>query len=165
MNGDSATFATWYESDHRSVLAAVSLFCVGDHSRAEDATNDACVEAYEKWDRVSAMHAPTAWVTRVAINNAKRGYRRRKRRIELLNGQRLDTAFTDTQQDIDLLNALGKLTKRQRSALVLRYIEDLSQSAVADEMDVALGTATATLTQARSRLRAELADQPTRRPQ
>lgn len=158
------TFENWYESQYRSVLAAVALFCTGDHPRAEDAANDACVKAYENWDRVSQMDSPTAWVTRVGLNNAKRSYRRRARRIELLNRERLSVACTDTQQDVDLFEALGQLTKRQRAALILRYVEDLPQAMVADRMDVALGTATATLTQARSRLRIGLSEPTEEKP-
>lgn len=152
------TFESWYENQYRSVLAAVALFCAGDHARAEDAANDACVKAYENWDRVSQMNSATAWVTRVALNNAKHSYRRRARRIELLNRERLSVACNDTQQDVDLFAALGELTKRQRTALLLRYVEDLPQAVVADRMDVALGTATATLAQARSRLRTGLSE-------
>ena len=153
------TFEAWYDSQYQSVLAAAALFCTGDHARAEDAANDACVKAYEDWDRVSQMDSPTAWATRVALNNAKRSYRRGKRRIQLLNRERLSAACTDTQRDLDLFDALGQLSRRQRAALILRYVEDLPQAMVADRMDVALGTATATLTQARSRLRAGLAEE------
>ena len=76
-----------------------------------------------------------------------------------LNRERLSAACTDTQRDLDLFDALGQLSRRQRAALILRYVEDLPQAMVADRMDVALGTATATLTQARSRLRAGLAEE------
>lgn len=159
MNGTALTFEDWYRDQHSSVLAAVAMFCVGDHARAEDAANDAFVEAYEKWATVAHMDSPTGWVVRVAINKAKRGYRRRKRRIELLNTQRLEASSIDQERDLDLLASLAKLPDRQRAALVLRYIEDLSQGDVAEQMDIAVGTASATLSQARGKLRSELLEE------
>ena len=158
MNGEVLTFEDWYRDQHSSVLAAVAMFCVGEHARAEDAANDAFVEAYEKWDSVGQMNSPTGWVVRVAINKAKRSYRRRKRRIELLNTQRLEASSVDELRDLDLLENLAKLPERQRAALVLRYIEDLPQADVAMQMDIAVGTASATLNQARGKLRSELGE-------
>lgn len=148
-----ATFDDWYRQSYGSVLSAVSAYCLGDHSTAEDVTNEAFVTALEDWSRVAEMAAPTAWVAKVAINSASRTFRRRKRRIELVNSQRLELFATDSQRDFDLWESLEKLSPRQRKALVLRYIEDLSQADVAQRMGVALGTATATLTHARGNLR------------
>ncbi len=161
MTSTVTAFEDWYSDQHSSVLAAVAMFCVGDHARAEDAANDAFVEAYEKWGSVSQMDSPTGWVVRVGINRAKRSHRRRKRRIELLNTQRLEASSVDEQRDLDLLAALAKLPDRQRAALVLRYVEDLSQADVAERMDVAVGTASATLNQARGKLRSTLSEEET----
>jgi len=53
----------------------------------------------------------------------------------------------------------ASIPDRQRAALVLRYIEDLSQADVAERMDIAVGTASATLSQAKGNLRSELVDE------
>ena len=58
--------------------------------------------------------------------------------------------------DLDLWTALDALSFRQRKAIVLRYVEDLSQAEVAYELGIAPGTAAATLSQARGVLKAEL---------
>lgn len=67
------------------MLGAVIVVCAGDLSRAEDATNDAFVKAFERWDRVAPMSSQRAWVTKVAINNAKRSFLHRARQISLVN--------------------------------------------------------------------------------
>lgn len=146
-------FESWYRQHHGSVLAALSIFCAGDHALAEDVTNDAWVEALENWSSVVEMASPVGWVTKVAMNKAKRSWWRRKRHLELLNSERLAHIWEDSYEDGDLARELSKLPHRQRRALVLRYIDDLTQVEVAKEMGVATGTAAATLTQARSRLR------------
>ena len=152
----SLEFDRWYAETHSTVLVAVSLACLGDFEAAEDATNDAFVKALERWDSVSQMDSPIGWVTRVAINRARRNARRRTRRIELLSAQRLETAVLDRYHDVDLWSSLRKLTARQREAIVLRYVADLSQAGVAAELGVATGTASATLSQARELLRTHL---------
>lgn len=156
MNEGRLDFDSWYRARRPQVLVAVAIVCAGDHERAEDATNDAFVKAFERWDSVSSMESPSAWVTKVAINRAKRSYWRHSRRIDLLNSQRLATASLDDLPDIDLWQSVAALTQRQRKAIVLRYIDDLSQQEVAQELGVAVGTASATLSQARATLRSKL---------
>jgi len=156
MDGEKLDFDDWYSSIHPRVLVAVSVVCGGDHARAEDATNDAFVKAFERWESVAQMESPVGWVTRVAINNAKRRLRRRARGVELLNTQRLETAALDQYEDIDLWDPLAALTARQREAIVLRYLDDLPQRSVAEELGIAPGTASATLSQARRLLREQL---------
>ena len=51
---------------------------------------------------------------------------------------------------------MSRLSVRQRAAVVLRYVEDLPQSAIADALDIAPGTVAATLSHARRNLRIEL---------
>lgn len=152
---DKESFDAWYRADYPRVLAAALIVC-HDLPRAEDATNDAFVKAYERWDSVASMEAPTAWVAKVAVNNVKRGLRRRARHIELLNSQRSESRVVDDYWGPELRELLSVLTKRQRAAIVLRYVEHFSQAEVAEKLGVARGTASATLTQARSALRIEL---------
>lgn len=80
----------------------------------------------------------------------------RKRFIELINSQQIADVVTDHRNDGDVLSAIAALPERQRSAIVLRYVADLPQGEVAERMDIAVGTASATLSQARSKLRTTL---------
>jgi RNA polymerase sigma factor (sigma-70 family) len=48
---------------------------------------------------------------------------------------------------------LGGLTDRQRSVVVLRVFDDLSEAQVAQVLDCAVGTVKSTLSQALARLR------------
>jgi RNA polymerase sigma factor (sigma-70 family) len=54
--------------------------------------------------------------------------------------------------------AVRALSARQREAIALRYVLDLSEAQVAEAMGVAVGTASATLAAARSRLGELLSD-------
>ena len=149
-------YDAWYRSEYPRVLAAVTVVCGASSPRVEDATTDAFVKALERWDSVSAMDSPTGWVTRVAINGARRSFRRAGRLSELLNAERLEAVFSDSYKDADLIAALSKLSYRQRRAVVLHHVDGHTQAEVAQELDIAPGTASATLSQARKKLRVEL---------
>lgn len=149
-------YDSWYRGEYPRVLAAVTVVCGASSSRVEDATTDAFVKAFERWDHVSAMASPTGWVTRVAINKARRSFRRASRLGELLNAERINAVFSDSYPDTELVSALAELSYKQRRALVLHHVEGFTQAEVARDLDVTAGTASATLFQARKRLRTEL---------
>jgi RNA polymerase sigma-70 factor (ECF subfamily) len=59
--------------------------------------------------------------------------------------------------DFELAAAVATLPERERTAIALRYGADLTEPQIADVMDVAVGTVSATLHHARARLRSALA--------
>ena len=156
MSNERRDFDDWFGQSYRRVLGSVLIVCAGDMPRAEDATNDAFIDALEDWDRVANMDSPKAWVTKVAINKAKRSWLRRKRYINAVNVETLDLPMFDDASKLELWNAVNKLSVKQRKAIVMRYVDDMTQSDIASELGVAPGTVSATLTQARGNLRVEL---------
>jgi len=104
------------------------------------------------------MSSPRAWVTKVAINGAKRSFVRRRPHVPLINDDSALVATADPEVDHELWAAVAKLSVRQRATVVLRYVEDMSQAEVAHELDIAPGTVAATLSHARHNLRIELED-------
>lgn len=148
-------FSTWYGENYRRVLSSVLLATGADRARAEDAVNDAFVSAYEKWERVQGFESSIGWVTKVAINNAKRSFRVRHRKVRKAH-ERTTEVSPGLEIDMDLWAAVKQLPPRQREALALRYVEDLSQAEVASKLGVAEGTAAASLNHARKNLKAHL---------
>jgi RNA polymerase sigma-70 factor (ECF subfamily) len=139
----TAGFEAWYRAEHRHVVTV--LLAV-----VEDVAAEAFARALAKWDKVGAMERPTAWVYRVAVNLA----RRRARRLAV--EQRLFGARTAAErrehQAAETWDAVGALPPRQRLAVVLRYVDDLTEADVAAAMGVSPGTVAATLHAARQRL-------------
>lgn len=156
MSTQTQDFDDWFSLNYRRVLSSVLIVCAGDVPRAEDATNDAFLDALAKWHKVSALDSPRAWVTKVAINKAKRSWLRRNRYVSPVNVDMTDRPQFDGAANLDLWDAVSRLSVKQRSAIVLRYVDDLTQGDIARELDIAPGTVSATLTQARAKLRVEL---------
>jgi RNA polymerase sigma factor (sigma-70 family) len=63
-----------------------------------------------------------------------------------------------TKKRLDVMRAVQRLPARPRTAVVLRYVADLTEAEVAEAMGVAPGTVAATLSNARRRLAVLLAD-------
>lgn len=126
---------------------------VGDQVEAEDIASQVCAMAFERWARI---RDPSAWVYRVAINLAKQRWRRARREASA-TARWLEPPPSLPEVSADVWRAVGALPHQQRVAIALRYVLDLSQGEVAMLMGVAPGTAAATLSSARARLRAVLA--------
>src|SRR4029079_18812786 len=102
------------------------------------------------WKRVHAMESPGGWTQRVALNELRRRLRRRRVEAHLLprfaGG---DHELTPSGEVWELVRALPE---RQRVAVVLRYVADLTEPDIAIAMGVARGTVASTLAAARARL-------------
>jgi RNA polymerase sigma-70 factor (ECF subfamily) len=79
--------------------------------------------------------------------------RRRNRWLRRPSEPTPATSNSDALRDLDLVSQVRALPLRQRQAIVLHYLEDLSLEEVALQMNCALGTVKSTLHAAISRLR------------
>lgn len=154
MNVD-AGFASWYQASHGRVATTLALV-TGDADVARDAADEAFARALERWHRVGQMQSPTGWTFRVALNVARRRLRRRS--LETALHQRQAPAGVLEMQPVDheLWQLVAQLPPRQRTAVALRYVADLPEAAIAEAMQIAPGTVSATLHAARKRLAADV---------
>ena len=152
-------FGEFFEARYGGVLRSVALI-VGDPNRAEDATQEAFLQAFRKWRSVRAMAKPESWVLVVAINAERRRWRRSPRQVgeeeapAAVVGDHAGMVTTT----IALRDAMAQLTIRQRAVVVLRYLADLPVPEIANALGCAEGTVRATLHQSLSKLQVELAE-------
>ncbi|HEX5614087.1 MAG TPA: sigma-70 family RNA polymerase sigma factor [Acidimicrobiia bacterium] len=151
-------FEAFYRVEHPRVLGTLCALA-GDRDTAVDATDEAFVRAYERWERVRHMDAPAAWTYTVALNALKRTKRRRALEATLLRRRR-DVDVVPTH-DPELWDAVRALPARQREAVVLRYVADLPEAQIAEVMRIARGTVASTLSDARRALATLLTDETT----
>jgi RNA polymerase sigma-70 factor (sigma-E family) len=114
----------------------VAFRILGDRGDAEDVAQDTLARAAVRWSRLKDR--PEGWVTRVASNLAIDRYRRRKRPVAPLTGP-VGIVDPHLGERGDLVHALRRLPRRQREAVVLRYLADLSEVQVALEMGCSVG--------------------------
>jgi RNA polymerase sigma factor (sigma-70 family) len=155
-NGSRTDFDAWYRAEHPRVVAALTV-AVGSSDVAADATAEAFVRAYERWDRVRRMSSPGGWLYRVALNVARRRARRLRLEQDLLRRAGPPPAPPPSALHPEVWEAVTSLTPRQRAAVALRYVLDLTEAEVAQVMGITRGAASAHLVAARQRLAGLLA--------
>jgi RNA polymerase sigma-70 factor (sigma-E family) len=152
-------FSTLYAAHHAEALRLAYLLC-GNTERAEDAVAEAFVRVYRQMRR-GEIHSPRAYVRRAVVNEINSRFRRlalerreaSKRSGDLRGARSSDDALADTDE---MFTALRQLSDRQRTAIVLRFYEDLPEKAIAEAMGVSVGTVKSTLSRGMERLRAVL---------
>lgn len=155
-------FDEWYRGQWPRLVGAM-LLVTGDVESARDVAAQAFLRAYEGWD-AGVIRDPGAWTYRVAVNLVRRRARRAATEHRLLLRSARPTAEVAPGIEPELWRAVARLPQRQRTAVGLRYIADLTQVEVAHAMGVSPGTAAATLSAARAVLRQALADPGDDRP-
>ena len=96
-------FEAFWDRTHDPVTRAVAL-TVGDVQLAAEATDEAMVRAYQRWDRVAGLEDPAGWVYRVACNWAT-SWRRKMVRRPTRDREQLDRVVSDAYPDLDLIRA------------------------------------------------------------
>jgi RNA polymerase sigma factor (sigma-70 family) len=116
-----------------AVAYRVAYRLTGLRADAEDIAQETSARAYLRWTRISPY--ADAWAARSAANLALDTLRRRARsRPATSTG-----SSTGDPDRVDLVRALRQLPRRQRDVIVLRYIADLPEQAVADRLGCSLG--------------------------
>lgn len=150
-----AEYSWFYQAEYVNVARSVFLI-LHDRQRAEDIAQDAFVQLYAHWWKVSRYERPDAWVRRVAIRMAVRHVKRERMRPTLERG--LDESALHGPSDLDLLRAVGELSPAQRVAVVLFYFEDRPIAEIVDILGSSDGAVKMSLQRARSRLAELLAE-------
>ena len=149
VKDQESDFATIYVSEFTPVSRTVFLI-LHDRQRAEDITQDAFIQLYSHWGRVSRYDRPGAWVRRVAIRLALRHQNRE--RIRAVIERNTEPPAVPQPADVDLLRSMRQLPAAYRAALVLHYYEDWPIAEVASVLGWTVPATKVKLMRARRRL-------------
>jgi RNA polymerase sigma-70 factor (sigma-E family) len=137
----------------------------GDLATAEDLAQEVLIRAYSRWDRIGGLDRPEAYVRKMMLNEYLSWRRRSSRQvpagatdIESVGAAR-DHAAEYTEREA-LLGELGKLPRRQRAVLVLRYYEDRCDAEIAELLGCSAGTVRSHASRALAALRVEMTPRP-----
>ena len=153
----TAAFEQFFLAEHPK-LVALGLGWIGDREAARDLAQEALTRAFLQWSMVGRLDLPGAWVRRVMINlliDHRRQHERERRAVVRLD--RTAAAAGPEPTTRAWWDAVRSLPDRERAAVTLHYLEDLSVAEVAGILEVQRGTVKASLSHAREKLRAALA--------
>jgi RNA polymerase sigma-70 factor (ECF subfamily) len=151
----SEEYAALFRREFPTVVRTVFLV-VRDAGRAEELSQEAFIQLFRHWSKVSEYDRPEAWVRRVAIRLAVRSARRERLRSLL---ERQATPSVTHESGVDLTEALGRLPISQRAAIVLHYYEDRPIAEVAEMLGCSANTVKSHLHRGRNNLKLWLPDQ------
>ncbi len=146
-------FEEFVDGELPRLLGYARALTGSDHD-AWDLTQEALVRVARRWGRVRRDGNPGAY-TRVTIARLNIDRHRRDRREVLVAGvpETADRAAPYDGIDPWLRDGLLALTPRQRTAVVLRYVDDLDLAGIADVMKCSTGTVKSHLSRGLDRLR------------
>jgi RNA polymerase sigma-70 factor (sigma-E family) len=144
----------------RPMGAALSL--TGNRHDAEDLVQDTLAKVIVHWRRVESADSVDAYVRRAMVNTFVSGKRKRASREvvshDLVTADglaRVQRDSGDALADRDQVwTMLSRLTRHQRAVLVLRFYDDLPDSAIAEALDCSAVSVRVTAHRAMAALRA-----------
>lgn len=148
--------------EHTSALLRTAYLLTGTAQGAEELVQDTLTRLYPKWDRVAAADVPLAYVRRSMANgfiNQRRRAVRREYAVEFLPERVDEHDAVDQLADRDQIwSGLRLLPERQRTALVLRFFEDLTDDESAAALGCRVGTVRSLVSRGLAALREQLTE-------
>ncbi|MDT0185056.1 SigE family RNA polymerase sigma factor [Microbacterium sp. ARD31] len=150
ITDDEAGFAEFVAA-RQAALSRTAYLLTGDHHLAQDLVQAALLQAARHWGRIHT--SPEAYVRRAMYHQNISWWRRRRVAETALGHHDSALAATDTDLRLTLDQALARLTHKQRTVLVLRFYEDLTEVETARALGLSTSTVKSTTRQALTRLR------------
>jgi len=160
-------------SAHRQQIFRFLLASTRDVDLAETLTQDAFLKAFRNWASFRGESTALTWLMRIAINVQKDHWRNRRlqfwrtTRTNAVDvdeaGEFLPSGESSPEQQLLAREKVGKvwevvkkLSGRQRTVFLLRYVEEMDIAEIAGATGLSDGTVKAHLSRALGRVRAEL---------
>jgi len=162
---------------HRPQIFRFLLASLRDVDLAETLTQECFLKAHRNWSSFRGDSSPMTWLMRIAINLQKDHWRNRRLqfwRTTRANAVDLDEAgdwlpsgertaeqqMLAREQVAQVWEVVGRLSERQRTVFLLRYVEERELSEIAQATGLSEGTVKAHLSRALGKVRAEMRGKP-----
>jgi len=164
-------------ASHRPNIYRFLLASLRDVDLAETLTQECFLKAHRNWKEFRGESSAMTWLMRIAINLQKDYWR--NRRIQFWRQTRTNTVdladasewlpsgernaeqqMLAREQVAQVWRAVKKLSERQRTVFLLRYMEERELNEIAEATGLSEGTVKAHLSRALGRVRTELKGTP-----
>jgi RNA polymerase sigma factor (sigma-70 family) len=150
-------YAPLYDEHHERLYRVALLLCHGSQAMAEDAVAETFLRIHPAWAE-GRIENFFPYARQTLVNHVMGQYRTDQVATRYAGTQRgdgrgdrpIDDSIADASTTFQLLE---QLAPRQRTAVVLRYFEDLSEAETADQMGCSVGTVKSQTARAFTRLR------------
>lgn len=159
-DGDESSRRRLYEASHQNVYRLmVRMVGLAD---AADLTQQVFLQVFERIGQFSGRSKVNTWIYRIAVNEALQHLRRGKRsKVRILEQEPMDRSRSSEEKSDEkelLEQALSRLEPELRSTFLLREVEGLSYTEIAQSLGIPQGTVGSRLNRARLELKQHLID-------
>ncbi len=136
---------------------------VGNPADAQDLTQETFIKALQRKGQLRDLEKSAHWLSRIASNTAI-DFLRRNKKYSFSEISRVTESFTSSYENAEqsllrnerwqhLDGGLALLTERERTALILRDLEDVPADEVASQMNCSLATVRSHIANARTKFK------------
>jgi RNA polymerase sigma-70 factor (ECF subfamily) len=162
QQADAKAFESLYRL-HVDKVYGLCLRMTGNVAEAEDCTQEAFIQAWNKMDKFRGDSAFGTWMHRIAVNAVLGRMRKSKRerdRIQLATEEVLSPGSVNDEGDLrDLSDAVNRLPEGARHVFVLYGVYGYSHEEAGNMLGIAAGTSKAQLHRARRLLAQQLKEE------
>lgn len=156
--GQVPDFDEWVAARGPALLRLARVL-TGNAAEADDVVQEALAKAWPRWSRIGAMADPSAYVRRMVVNEHTSWWRRFRRRETPTERPPDGVVEAPAPDDHDLIwAACRRLPEAQRTAVVLRYYEQLEYAEIAELTGVREGSVRARVSRGLAALRTEIGE-------
>lgn len=148
-------FISHVEGTQGALRRFLVALCCGDSALADDIAQETYIKAYLSCDSIRDSSRFTAWIYRIAYNtfiNARRAVRPTER-VEAVADEVSSDVADDSFRYQELYNALDRLSGRERTAILLFYLEGYSIKEIAEIIDASQDAVKQQLSRGRAHLK------------
>ena len=159
QQADTAAFESLYRL-HVDRVYGLCLRMTGNPSEAEDCTQEAFIQAWNKLSKFRGDSAFSTWMHRIAVNSVLGRMRKARRELDRMQAVTDISPVPETVGDSgnfeDLQNAVDNLPEGARHVFVLHAVYGYSHNETGDMLGIAAGTSKAQLHRAKRLLAQQL---------
>jgi RNA polymerase sigma-70 factor (sigma-E family) len=133
-----------YDRCHADMVR-FAAFLTGRVDAAEDVAQDAFVRVFDAWDRIDDPSRAEAYLKTTVVNLVRGGHRRQQtaernadRHLEAVPSAEDDALGELTRQRV--LDAVAALPLRQRACVVMRHWMRMTESEIAETLELSVGS-------------------------
>jgi RNA polymerase sigma-70 factor, ECF subfamily len=130
-----------------------AYYILKNEEQAKDATHDTFIKVFKNLGKINQQSKINAWITTIATRTAIDIYNKNKKQIVYeLKEEYVSTTDQFNDKKDELENYLNVIPPEQKQVLVLKYIEDLTEKEIANQLSIKLGTVKSRIYRAKEKL-------------
>lgn len=161
-HADADTQTRFIQQNLRRIFLLIYRI-VGNPADAQDLTQETFIKALQRQGQLKDLEKSAHWLSRIASNTAI-DFLRRNKKYSFSDLSRVTESFTSSYENAEqsllrnerwqhLDGGLATLTERERTALILRDLEDIPADEVASQMNCSLATVRSHIANARTKFK------------